>query len=334
MSNAEVLQAVRSGAGLESLDNLAIPHPSGRLIVTRIGLRASIKFQNGHSPEKRQATLRVMRSYWDVFKDHITHWLPPNPKQQRLQRVSPGQYPVTDTPEELSDLDESFDLEFFGFLKGQKNTEPSLYHASVLCLPQDEGKKNSYFEACIPLSWAVSYGFDSVRELVRNWSSILEAVHGTAGISLLFADTTEDLPYSYFLLKKFPGIDFEDSSLFSVQVNSPRSGGVKPFKIRSVSWLTILGTRIVEELGGVQKMAAELGPGCPIFHYSGGIIIQAMPVPELGSTEDGLIPEGYRRVAKVTKPVRFEEYTRGLFRNLPSPLDELEETLIWLRRFD
>jgi len=334
MSNAEVFQAVLSGGGLESLDNLTIPHPSGRLSITRIGLRASIKFQNGHTPEKRQACLRVMRSFYEAFKDHITHWLPPDPAQQSLLRVEPDQFPIPDSPEAVFDADENFDVELFGFLKAQKKREPCLYQAGVLCMPQDESRKNSYFEANIPLSWAVAHTFDSVRELVRTWSSILEAVHGTTGISLLFNDPNEYLRYSFFLLKKFPGIDYEDPSQFNLQVNSARSGGIKPFKIRTVSWLTILGTPIVEELGGRQLIAAELGPSCPIFDYSGGIVIQAMPVPQLGSMEDGLIPEGYKKVAKVTKPVRFEAYHRGIFENLPTPLDNMQETLSWLRRFD
>jgi Protein of unknown function (DUF3396) len=334
MSNTDMFQNVLNGAGLEALDQLEIELPWKKHVVTRVGLRVSLKFQNGHTVEKRQAGLRVMNSYFDQFKEHLTHWLPTSGGTPR--KIKSGIRPPIEQPEALADVGEYYGSVISGYALGQEIDEPAPFQAHVSCVWDKESHENSDFEAQIPLSWCVNHGFDRVRELALEWSNELCAVHGTAGISLLFDDGSgrERLKFSYFLLKKFPGLDYENQATFSVEVFSRRSENGGPFKIRTISWLTILGEVIIAELGGRDKMRAALGPDCPLFDYDGGTIIQAMPVPELGSTEDGYIPEGYKKVAKLTKPVLFEGYSRSLFQNLPSPLDDREETLKWIRRFD
>jgi Protein of unknown function (DUF3396) len=334
MSNSDMFQKVLNGAGLEALDQLEIELPWMKHVVTRVGLRVSLKFQNGHTIEQRQAGLRVMNSYFDQFKEHLTHWLPTIGGSPR--KIKPGIRPPIEQIEALADVGEYYGSVISGYAEGQEADEPAPYQADLTCVWDKESHENSYFEAQIPLSWCVNHGFEHVRELVQDWSAELGAVHGTAGISLLFddGDGSNYLKFSYFLLKKFPGLDYENQATFSVQVFSRRSENGGPFKIRTINWLTMLGDTIIAELGGRDRMREELGPDCPMFDYDGGTIIQAMPVPELGSTEDGYIPEGYKKVAKLTKPVLFEGYSRSLFQNLPSPLDDREETLKWIRRFD
>jgi hypothetical protein len=334
MSNSDMFQNVLDGVGLEALDQLEIELPWMKHVVTRVGLRVSLKFENGHTVEKRQAGLRVMNSYFDQFKEKLSHWLPTTGGTPR--KIKPGIRPPIEQIEALAEVGESYGSVIYGYAEGQKTDEPALFQAYLTCVWDKESHENSYFEAHLPLSWCVKNGFVRVRELVNEWSAELGAVHGTAGISLLFDDGSgsQRLKHSYFLLKKFPGLDYEDQATFSVEVFSRRSENGGPFKIRTISWLTILGEVIIAELGGRDKMRAALGPDCPLFDYDGGTIIQAMPVPELGSTEDGYIPEGYKKVAKLTKPVLFEGYSRSLFQNLPSPLDDREETLKWIRRFD
>jgi hypothetical protein len=331
MSNVDVLRNVLSGAGIEALDGIEILHPNGRSIVTRLGLRVSLKFQDGHTIARRKAGLQLMLSIYETFKDHLTHWLPATGGAKK--KISLGEVPPLEQPEALADVEEWYGSHLYGYKVGQKPGEPAPFLAHLSCKWDKEYQENSLFEAHIPLSWVVTHGFERVRELVRDWAARLDAVHGTAGLSLLFndGDGSSYLKYSYFLLKKFPGIDYENSAQFSVEVNWPHPN---PFMIRTISWLTVLGNKIMDELGGHAKMSAELGPDCPLFDYPTGAIIQAMAIPELGSSEDGIVPEGYRRVASLTKLVRFEGYAQGLFENLPPPMDDLQETLEWLRRFD
>lgn len=71
----------------------------------------------------------------------------------------------------------------------------------------------------------------------------------------------------------------------------------------------------------------------PQHPYDGGIVIQAGETPQLGDINRGLIPEAYQRVAQVLKPIRFDDHQRPLI-DTPRPLDPLEETMKWVRRFD
>ncbi len=85
----------------------------------------------------------------------------------------------------------------------------------------------------------------------------------------------------------------------------------------------------------MKHITEALGEHCPIHVYDGGIIIQAGPRPEIGDLNRGLIPAHYKTVAKVLKPLRREEFLPKLpYLPAPQPLDSLEETLKWIRRFD
>lgn len=338
MSDEELFRALLAEAGrtpsqgLAALDGIAIPHPKAKAVICRVGLRVSLKFPDGDTLEKRHAALRLFELFYDRFRGELTHY-------QRVRTKTPipeGFVPRFARPEAFEDLEDHCGGTLYGFKGMDYAHDVPLYYTRITCNWNQEPGENSDFEAHLPASWCVRVGFDEVRETVRSWASILKAAHGTAGLSLLFISGggKNYLKYAYALLRKFPGLDYEDEARFSAQVNSPNSGGVKPFKIRTSSWLTVLGEPIIAELGGRDRMRAELGPDCPLFDYDGGTLIQAMPVPLLGNAELGDFPEGYRRVARLTKPVRFEAYSRSLFENLPAPLDDRQETLDWLRRFD
>jgi hypothetical protein len=104
-------------------------------------------------------------------------------------------------------------------------------------------------------------------------------------------------------------------------------------RIKGVNWLTVLGDEVLAELGGMAAARTALEPDCTLYEYAGGVVIQAGPVPQLGDTHFGLIPQRYRKVAHFTRPVRFENYRSSLFRVFP-PLDGATEAVSWVRRFD
>ena len=103
--------------------------------------------------------------------------------------------------------------------------------------------------------------------------------------------------------------------------------------IRTVNWLTFINDSLVIELGGRDRLAAQLHDMCPVYPYHGGLLIQAGARPELGDLNRGLVPDAYKIVARALKPVRFDEHQRPLI-DAPQPLDSLEETMKWIRRFD
>lgn len=165
MSNLDVLRNVQAGAGREALDGIEIFHENGSLIVTRLGLRVSLKFQNGHTIEKRKAGLQVMLSFWSTFEDRLTHWLPGSGGSPR--KITPGQAPPIDQPAALANVKAWYGCRLYGYPKEQETGEPALLMAHLACAWNKETKKNSTFAAHLPLSWCVEHGFDRVRELVR-----------------------------------------------------------------------------------------------------------------------------------------------------------------------
>ncbi|MEJ2426854.1 MAG: DUF3396 domain-containing protein [Candidatus Thiodiazotropha sp.] len=129
------------------------------------------------------------------------------------------------------------------------------------------------------------------------------------------------------MIKRFPGIDFQDGVQLSLQARSIHN------RIKSINWLTVLCDALVEELGGLDAMRTALEPVCKVHEYPGGVVIQAGAYPQIGDTYRNDVPEAYRLVAHYTKSIRFESYRSGLFR-VPHNLDKGEETQAWIRRFD
>jgi hypothetical protein len=158
------------------------------------------------------------------------------------------------------------------------------------------------------------------------WCAICQPVHGCAGFAFIFFSEQNSV-YAMQMIKRFPGFDFQGGVDFIMESKAVHN------RIKSVNWLTVLCDALVEELGGLDAMRSALEPVCKIHEYPGGVVIQAGAYPQLGDTYRNDIPEAYRLVARYTKSIRFEGYKDYLIR-VPHGLDDVEETLSWVRRFD
>ncbi|MCL2326383.1 MAG: DUF3396 domain-containing protein [Proteobacteria bacterium] len=169
--------------------------------------------------------------------------------------------------------------------------------------------------------------FDALREGVLSWCKKIRPAHGQAGFTVI-TDGLNSEPCAYPTLQRHPGLNI----IQPVSVMMATEGVFN--RIIGVNWLTALGEEILNELGGLSAAKTALEPDCTLYPYPGGVVIQAGSTPQLGDTMVGDVPECYQKVARFTKPVRFEGYsTSGLFR-VPKPLNGVEETLKWIRRFD
>lgn len=144
---------------------------------------------------------------------------------------------------------------------------------------------------------------------------------------LAAATLSQNTAHALQLIKRFPGFDVANTVDFILEAQATHN------RIKSINWLTVLGDDIVAELGGRERLRSHLEPTCTLHGYSGGIVIQAGERPQLGDIQRGDIPEAYRVVARVTRPVRFEQYDEALFR-VPRGMDKRSEMLAWVRRFD
>lgn len=324
---------------LGDLDKLAIVSDRG-FIKLRIGFVVTMFFTNGNTLEKRLAFTEILRHYYSVFENTVTHYT--RTDTGRLTRIKDADFldEYKDRARrEMADDAGNPDINHFGadlvgFADKERESDPPFYYCGGTCLPISEWfppESVSYLDAHIPASWVEQNGYLALAELVRHWCGILEPIHGTAGLGTLFDQssrrTTSGL-IAFPLVKRFVGLDYNDSAAWRAKSKRARSR-----VIRTTNWLSILDDGFAAQLGGLAKLTDALGPACPIHPYPGGVIMQAGPQAELGDANHRLIPEHYRTVARALKPLRFEAYRTGLL-EVPAPLDSLDETKAWIARFD
>jgi Protein of unknown function (DUF3396) len=297
----------------------------------RFGHHIDFALQNATNVEIRRRMAEVLFEYREMFEDKITHYIPHD--GGRLHSISKIDYRAyvigrVNTPDNVKE-DEGFEANMFGYPDGGDVDDPTIYYAEAIA--QTEVREFSSVSIYLPASWPERVGYDSYRQLIQSWCEKLKPAYGTAGLSILFNEGRQDLEdrlLAFPLAKRFPGLDLPEQSRWYVRMNRLRKRA-----IRTINWLTFIDDGFVSELGGLSRLTEQLGELCPVYAYEGGVIIQAGERPELGDVNKGLVPAAYRRVATTLKPIRFEEHTRPLI-DAPQPLDSLEETLKWIRRFD
>lgn len=171
--------------------------------------------------------------------------------------------------------------------------------------------------------------FLTMLNIAIKWCEKLKPIHGSAGFCFVYNDISQDTKYTWQILQRFPGIDQKDDITFSLIAGKHHN------KIKGIDWITILGEPLIIELGGIEIIKSKLTSEHKIIPYNGGIIILAEAYPQLGDTWKGAVPESYRKVSKLTTPLRFEDYEEE-FLNVSNDesIDNMEASSKWLHRFD
>lgn len=303
------------------------------VVVAKVGFAFELYLSNGQAVATRLALCKILREYHALCHGQLSHYLKVD--ANRLTMID-GEAYLDYFDEKASTIspDEPMDAMVFGYPDKKVVDEPQALAISFTAsgpeplFPHGNSSICAYFQS----SFIVEKGYHYFRDLVGRWCSMVDAVHGSAGFSVLFehgsfsgsSGGVATLP----ALKRFPGLDFSDPNVF--QVEAARIDGLH---IKSINWLTILSDKIVERLGGRQVLEAKLASSCPVFNFNGGVIVQAGDEPQLGDNNRRIVLDDYRRVSGALKMVRFEDYKLGLIA-LPEPYDNMEETLSWIRRFD
>lgn len=325
--NQLVAELIQSQGGPCALDKLYLPYASADSgPAAKFGLGCELYVSGEDRSALREQVLKFLLDYHRMFPEQVNQVLPrdarrtvkfSNDLEARI-RSEYDQYP----PET------GYSTALFGAVDiGLQKDDVEPYQARILISRQGE-EDLSYVTSYMPVCEDDQPNFDVLLTAVLRWSEICRPVHGTAGLTLIYASgMSQNTKYALPLMKRFPGFDYIYGVDFSMEAEGVHN------RIKCVNWLTVLGDEIVAELGGVGPMRAALEPTCKIHEYGGGVVIQAGAYPQLGDVTRGDIPEAYRTVARYTKPVRFEAYSSRLFR-VPDNLDKKEETLRWIRRFD
>ncbi|WP_322047406.1 type VI immunity family protein [Paraburkholderia sp. J67] len=310
------------------LDKLHLPYDRASAgPAAKFGLRCELFLPDVDRGVLREQALQFQLDYQRMFPERVNEFLPEDAR--RTVKIAGDLEARIRKEFARHAAEEGYSTSLFGAVDiGLPKDDVDAYQANVL-VKYNEYRELSFISANMPVcNDKGELNFKVLLQAVLRWCEIFRPSHGTAGFALNFASgMSQNSKYALPIMKRFPGFDFVDGIDFSAQAGTTQN------RIKCVNWLTILNTEIVDELGGIESVCAELEPACKIHEYDGGAVIQAGEAPQLGDTFRNDIPEVYRMVARCTKPVRFEAYRSRLFR-VPENLDKKEETLAWIRRFD
>lgn len=313
---------------LSDLDKITLTGSKGH-VVMRIGHIVNLFFEDGGNRAKREALVEIARDYDRLVGPRLRFFQAVDGGPAKP--VSPGYLDRYSRNAQGFAARKPFTVRVYGDDWNNDGKPVAHFMEAMAKEPNDFGRMSNV-EINFPASWPEEHGYDLFIARIRQWCAWLQPTHGTAGLALIFPEnaggwTGYDLLASPFI-RRFPGLDFIGSISWGV-----KSGAAGAEKIRSVNWLTMLNQRMVEQVGGPEALADALGPECPVHDFGAGLMLQAGPRPDLGDSNQGLVPGYYRRVAKAVKSLIFRDYKVPLFQS-PPPLDSKEEMQAWLDRFD
>ncbi|HCC0888519.1 TPA: DUF3396 domain-containing protein [Salmonella enterica] len=327
MSDNKTLPEIDNNA-LAELDKVKI---MGRVAVeARIALGVELFIAppgQEKTPKMYQDMLTSLEAYYQHFKPHLNCYLLPNSRSNRMIKGNP--VPVWRKALENVDMDYGFNFELFyddTWKREAFNASP--WRAGCMGLTPEENQLSNITGTMPVCNDEGDNHFATLFAMTLAWCERHQPVHGSAGFCYALCTGIEpQARYTWASMQRYPGIDFFDPVTFSLEVEENYN------RIKGVNWLTILGDVLVAELGGVETLTCALEPECRIHPYRGGIIIIAGPVPQTGDLYTGFTPQRYKKVAAVTRPIRFDNYRRP-FLSLPEQFDSMEATLKWIKRFD
>lgn len=299
-----------------------------RKIRSRVGVLVSLYFERGWERSKHSAVLQCLEEYIAIPGNNLNSYQLNDENFLRRWDGSgtPQKYKYSDSIGVREDL-YYFMCESFR----EERDDPSLWLFMAFGQSANNIRR--------PLSglkahFAPSFLYedpDRFVDLIKRWAGRLDASHGSCGLGVLSNPGAElmDDAYCYPWLMQYPGLEYDAMGTYFSE--SWKDGAYK--RPRSSNWLTILGADNVAALGGREAIEGRLTPGMQLLPCGQGVLIRASELPTLGDAANGGIPEGYRTIARIIKPIRFEGYQFGVIKE-PIPVKGPEVTLQWLRRFD
>ena len=187
----------------------------------------------------------------------------------------------------------------------------------------DDGGDPGYVRLLLPLEF-INQGVADYIALVKSLASRLKFHSGYAGYGV---NIDQDYPESmqngvvYTLSRRYRGVEFGRPHMFASFL---REG------IKSVNWLTFLGERFIDELGGRKSLESKLGEGMTMHELPHGVVIQAGAEPDFGDVNRQQTLPLYRQVGALLKDVRFPSTILREYNGIGGT----ENTEEWLARFD
>ncbi len=319
----------------QNLDKFVVASRRNGQPLLRIGFQMQLYLRDGHDRATRRRAVDVLAGFAQAASRNVTHY-----QKHMASRMSPvaGKDLAALLYAEVERVDP--ETEIYGPHVSDAQVPPRWQGAALLqskrALPVDL----SVLHLAMPAMLAKEDPDDLIARLTH-WCQQARPLHGTAGLAPVYEiGMQQSYPEETWpLLSRFTGLDYMNAFPLAAR-------GLN--QIQGINWLTILGTPMLDEIGGADRLAGLLatiseelhatGPEeAPILHpYEGGVVIRAGRYPQLGDRNISGVPTSYRVVSKALRPWLFTDYLNKPTQliKVPRPLDAFEETIGWVTRFD
>ncbi|PSL23952.1 type VI immunity family protein [Dyadobacter jiangsuensis] len=275
----------------------------------------TLYFEDGHLSAKRRACVDLFDEYRRIF-DAPLMW-GTHPKKYTWKPFEPSLSPSSWL------IDTHQDVWQYYYHGGKTYDSCSPWRVQAFGYPSmAPGHKLSFLNVALPITFFIDQPAFDVPKLFTNWCDILQPLHGSGGFAVLASpDAKKEMSISQqirVLAQRFPGleVDYPASHILYLQNT-----------IKGVNWLTCLGDRWIEQLGGVDWMRKDLGNEFIFHSYTKGLLIQAGPQPGVGDNLCGAGIAHYKKLFSVLRHICCYEHA-------PLLGFDQKSTTQWFRRFD
>ncbi|WP_392552302.1 DUF3396 domain-containing protein [Orbus wheelerorum] len=264
----------------------------------KTGLVGCFYLNQAYRPEKRQAIAQVLGLYDKYWGEKLRYgFYDANPNN--LHR-----YQETTIRQKLAQIDEfeGNTLNFYWSNIDNLEFAPEYLIKTFSSSDwyEELHKPLSYVQFYLPISELASFGLDKLVEFILQISEILQPMHGFFGLGILHAHEYYDYQYlEYELAHQFLGLDISND-----EMDEHFRDGFK-----CINWLTVLSDGLIrDKLGSLAELKQQNHDEAITFYpYTGGVVIRAGEVPQLGDVSHNPYPQHYVNVNALLKAARSPE---------------------------
>ena len=322
---------ISNGKELLLTSELHDPEGNHRYIGAALCVRGSYYFQGGYTSEVREQVIRCFEEYEIYAKEHLT-WVwrdePPEGPDNYVYAKAPTMRAMAST------LPETYSFSF-AYLSGKQKYAVGEWGFIVSARSKQRAEvyptDTNYLEFSVPVSFLRDYPhvFES---MFFRFAERIGVMNGYAGYAMNLSLTreTSNQPTEADLTRIFNGLDVGDNLMTSSRKDMRAH-------LKTVSWLTLLNSDMLQGVGGVTGLRKYLPEQWYAFYDVPkiGLLIQTGNYPSLVSVNEDPMLASYVLLNHALRQARLEEISS--LHSLPSYqayyLDK-HSSNEWLTRFD
>jgi len=283
-------------------DHLSVKDKDGHVML-QVAQLATVYFEAPYRQEIRNAVASCCDDYLRRWGQHLRWAL--HPDRMLMDRFGAGKASNPQAWLPAMGEDESFELIYHG---AEHERGASAFSLQALGNPRRPYVNFGFLRVSFPLL-CFADGSGSLPEVLLDLCRALKPISGYGGIGVIESPdsviSSGYEPIVYGWAQRLPGLEADNPIWHAIALTKGREGGRDG--IKGGNWLTVLGDRYVVEMGGTDRLEADLralDDRFLVHRYDGGVLIQAGPRPQLGDAERNLWPALYVKLAKYLKPLR------------------------------